>query len=95
MKLTLGKKRIDIMGWARSVTLEDGRAYRIYVKRGKRVRIPYKPRGQNIGYHWWADVYEQGGRSVAYLQVSKSLGVRGILREAGLIEQGDDNAEPA
>jgi hypothetical protein len=87
-KLKLGTKNVksfDSECWARTVTLEDGRQFRVFVNRGNRVRIPYKPRGQNIGYQWHADVYEVGGRRIAGFLVTKSLGVRGILKRAEII----------
>lgn len=84
-KLKLGPKQDKTFGWARTATLEDGRQFRVFVSRGKRVRIPYKPCGENIGYHWHADVYEVGKRHLDYFQIPKSLGVRGILKRAGVI----------
>lgn len=64
--------------------------YQVTMRRGQRVRIPYKPRGQNIGFKWIADVYrftERGGASkhVWGGEVNKSAGVRGILLAAGVV----------
>ena len=87
MKISLSEKRTSMSGWARTATLSDGRVFHVNVRKGKTVRIPYKPRGENIGFHWWAEVYEPAtkNRSRSF-RVSKSLGVRGILIDAGVIE---------
>ena len=87
MKISLSEKRTSMQGWARTATLADGRVFYVSVRRGKRVRIPYKPRVENVGFHWWAEVYEPAtkNRSRSF-RVSKSLGVRGILIDAGVIE---------
>lgn len=94
MKLLLEEKRLDDLGgWKRSVLIDrqtDGvENLRVSVisRRGKSVRIPYKPKGENRGYHWWGDVYDRdSARCLWSGRVAKSLGVRGILRRAELIE---------
>lgn len=73
-------------GWTRKVTFGDGRVFFVGVDRGKAVRIAFKPRGQNRGYWWWGFVRDERGRDVWSARVSKNLGVRGLLRRAGLIE---------
>ncbi len=92
MKLKLGEKRESSMGgmvtsWARDVTLEDGRVFQVSHFRGnRRIRIAYKPRGPGMyGWHWFARVKGEGV-DIEVGRVSKSLGCKGILREAGLIE---------
>lgn len=48
-------------GWARSVKVGD-QEFRVTVVRGKPVIIPYKPRGQNRGWHWYGSVYRAADR---------------------------------
>lgn len=72
-------------GWSRRCRIGDVE-YQVAVKRGKAVKIPYKPRGQNIGWHWHGTVYS-GGRCVWSGRVPKSLGVRGLLIEAGVFDE--------
>ena len=55
------------------------------VERGKRVRIAYKPRGRNIGYKWYGFVRDGKGHEIWSGLVTKSLGVNGVLKLAGLI----------
>lgn len=50
-----------------------------------RVRIAFKPRG-TYGRHWHAYVREPGGATIAEFRVPKSIGVHGILVDAGVIE---------
>lgn len=72
-----------------NVTLADGRKVHVAVEKGKRIRIPYKPRGHNIGWQWHGTVRltETNGRLriVFCDRVNGSCGVRGLLRSAGLI----------
>lgn len=91
MKIKLGEKHTSLRGWSRDATLEDGRMFRVSVTRGRRRRIAYKPRGQNIGFDWWAAVLqveltgESFPRTVKRFEqflVNKSNGVRGILKMA-------------
>lgn len=93
MRLILGDKKIDEQRgtWSRTVWIESDiegdlpRVLRIHHRRGKRVRIPYKPKGpEAYGFHWYAEVYESG-RCEFSERVGKSLGCRGILRLAGMI----------
>lgn len=86
MPVKLSPKNVSIRGWSRKATLDDGRVFWISVTRGKRVRIPFKPRGQNIGFHWHAHVQEYPKDHHWAGRVTKSLGVRGCLIEAGVIE---------
>ena len=88
---SLSPKNENFRGWSRIATLSDERQFYVSVTRGKRVRIPYKPRGQNIGFHWHATVTERNGKVRDAFRVPKSLGVRGILRHAGVIDNEDDN----
>ena len=70
-------------GWARKCRV-DGVDYHVAVKRGKSVIIPYKPRGKNRGWQWSATVY-QNGHCVWSGRVPGSIGVRGILIDAGIV----------
>lgn len=73
-------------GWWATATLEDGRAYRVGVERGRMVRIPFKPRGQNRGWEWEGHVMDQRtARTVWCGKVSGTIGVRGLLVAAGLL----------
>lgn len=78
--------------WSQELTL-DGRAYRVAIRRGNRVRIAFKPAGKNMGWQWIATVQrderrpEDDGarwRHVWDGEVTKSTGARGILIAAGL-----------
>lgn len=84
-KIELGPKRVHMFdGWHREVTV-DGVKYSVGVARGMPVRIRYKPRGQNIGFEWSGFVRDASAKTVWSGPVPKSLGVRGILIEAGLL----------
>lgn len=73
--------------WTRSVQLADGRVFHLSVRRGKRVRIPYKKRGQNVGYHWIGSVHTMPeGRVLFEGRVAKTAGVRALLSYAGVEE---------
>ena len=69
-------------GWYRNCKV-DGIEYQCSVKRGKSVRIPFKPRGQNRGFHWHGSVYS-GGKCLWAGRVPGSIGVRGLLIEADI-----------
>lgn len=81
------ERREDISGWARNVRVGE-QEYCVSVRRGKSVRIRYKPRGQNKGWHWHGSVYRIGNNAghVWTDRVPGSLGCRGLLIEAGVIE---------
>lgn len=68
-----------------SATLPDGRRFHLAVVRDKRVRIPYKPRGQNYGWTWAGYVRDVNGKVLASDRVQGSIGVRGLLELAGLV----------
>ena len=68
-----------------SVTFADGRKFHVGIERTKRVRIPYKPRGQNIGWRYAGWVRDANGKTLAADRVGGSLGVRGLLKMAGLL----------
>lgn len=70
-----------------ATALVNGVRYFTGVERGKRVRIAYKPRGENIGYHWRGFVNDKDGRCVWSGRVDKSCGVRTLLRFAGVVGQ--------
>ena len=73
-------------GWSRTVKIGD-QEYSCSVRRGKSVRIPYKPRGQNRGWHWHGAVFRIGTNSgeVWSDRVPGSIGCRGLLIEAGVL----------
>jgi hypothetical protein len=77
-------ERMD--GWSRNCRV-SGVDYSVSVRRGKSVRIPYKPRGQNRGWHWHGAVY-QNGQCLWSDRVPGSIGVRGLLLEAGVLTEG-------
>lgn len=77
-----GPKRVTMSGWSRTCRY-CGFDYHVSVQRGKSVRIAFKPRGQNRGWHWHGSVYREG-KCVWSGRVPKSLGVRGLLKEAGV-----------
>jgi hypothetical protein len=68
-----------------SVTFDDGRKFFVGVERAKRVRIAFKPRGQNWGWRYYGFVNDATGKCVAGDTVPGSLGVRGLLKLAGLL----------
>lgn len=67
-----------------TVLFADGRQFFLGVEKTKRVRIPYQPRPHNYGWKRTGFVRE-GGRTVMSDWVPGSIGVRGLLRMAGLI----------
>jgi hypothetical protein len=81
----LTDKRESMSGWSRSARVGD-RDYIVSVQRGKAVRIAYKPRGKNRGWRWNGSVYQQGGGYVWSGRVAGSIGVRGLLIEAGVLQ---------
>lgn len=81
------EKRENLFGeWSRVCTV-DGQEYSVFMRKGKFVRIPYKPRGKNHGWHWHGVVYQKDKGQIWTGRVPKSIGVRGILLCAGLIEE--------
>jgi hypothetical protein len=78
----LGPKTESMSGWSRKCRV-NGVDYHVSVRRGRSVRIAYKPRGQNRGWHWHGTVYADG-RQLWADRVTKSIGVRGLLRCAGV-----------
>lgn len=74
-------------GWSRKVRV-SGVDYWVGVRGSKRVRIPYKPRGQNIGWTWIGWVREAGtGRELLWGRCNGNLGARGLLKRAGVLEE--------
>ena len=69
------------MGWSRKVEYQ-GAVYYCSVYAGMRVRIPYKPRGQNIGYRWYCNVVRENERSLYNGPCNKSTGCRGMIEYA-------------
>src|SRR5262245_35862128 len=75
------EQRVDLFDdWSRCCRV-DGIEYSVFVKRGKSVRIPYKPRGQNKGWQWNGVVYS-AGKQIWAGRVPGSIGVRGLLLRA-------------
>ncbi len=70
--------------WHRNVIV-NGWRYTCGVEKGKRVRIRFKPQGQNVGNEWWGIVRDQACRVVWSGKVGRTLGVRGLLIRAGLL----------
>jgi len=79
-------------GWSRNVEV-DGVRYQCAISQGKRVRIAFKPRGENIGYQWHGSVYgpEKQWHFGHLDGVTKSTGCKGLLRLAGIIENTGEN----
>lgn len=77
-----GPKSETWNGWNRACKY-NGVEYRVSVARGRRVRIPYKPRGRNIGWKWQGAVYTVN-RCLWSGEVPGSIGVRGLLTYAGV-----------
>lgn len=67
----------------------DGVQHRVSNERGKRVRIAFKPRGQNIGWHWHGSVFGPDGGRIYGQRVNKSTGPYRLLLDAGVIEHVD------
>lgn len=70
-------------GWARQVTV-DGVLYWVGVETGKRVRIPFKPRG-TYGYQWHGYCRDAAGKYLYRAQVTGSTGARWLLEAAGVV----------
>lgn len=82
-----GPERETVSGRYRNVLIGEAR-YFLGVERGRPVRIPYKPCGENRGHKWNGFVRNSEGRTLWAGEVSKSQGYRGLLKCAGLIEAG-------
>jgi hypothetical protein len=80
----LAPKLEKMDGWSRRCRV-NGVEYHVSVQRGRSVRIAYKPRGQNRGWHWHGSVYSDG-KCLWSDRVPKSIGVRGLLLDAGVIQ---------
>lgn len=94
MPLILGPKSENMFGgWSRKATL-NGIEYTVSMRRGKMVRIPYKPRGKNKGWQWHGAVWKANG-CVWSDKVTKSTGVRGMLAAAGLLGEPTDESQTA
>jgi hypothetical protein len=80
-------EKIEAMfgGWRRGCKVGDTE-YCVVMRRGKSVRIPYKPRGKNRGWQWHGEVYSNG-RCIWSGRVPGSLGVHGILVDAGIVDE--------
>lgn len=84
------EKRSAIGRWSRTVRVGD-QEYSCSVRETKRVRIAFKPRGENWGWQYEGAVFRIGtnqGR-VWCDRVSGSIGCRGLLLAAGVIQKED------
>jgi hypothetical protein len=86
-------ERHESMSGRYATVLVDGVRYFTGVERGKRARIAYKPRGENVGYHWRGFVNDNQGRCVWSGRVDKSCGVRRLLRFAGVVAVVEQDGE--
>jgi hypothetical protein len=78
------RETVDGSRW-RTVKIGDA-LYQVGVMRGStRIRIAYKPRGQNMGYHWYGIVRDAKGKTLYDVRVGKGAGLLGILHDAGLV----------
>ena len=83
MSISYGPRTVHEFGWSQTVEVA-GVTYECVIRRGKRVKIAYKPRGHNIGHRWEGRVYE--GEKMLFLGlVRQSLGCRGLLKLAGVL----------
>lgn len=86
--ILIGARRpMSFGGWSQMVCVAD-RLYVVGVEPGKRVRIAYKPRGKGAyGYQWLGFVRsaDDGKRVYWRDDVPGSLGVRGLLTDAGVL----------
>ena len=71
-------------GWSRRVRVGETE-YVAGVERGRKVRIAFKPSGQNVGWRYHGFVRDARGREVWSDNVCGTLGARGLLRRAGLL----------
>lgn len=75
------------LGWSAIATTEAGEEYRVLMSPGRRIRIPYKPRGEGShGYEWWGTVSHPKNGIVWHGRVNGSTGVRWMMEAAGLVE---------
>jgi hypothetical protein len=81
-------KRETMRGWSRVARVGD-QDYQVSVSRGKAVRIAYKPRGKNRGWQWQGAVYANGHCLWAD-RVAGSIGVRGLLMNAGVVTSSSE-----
>lgn len=86
--ILIGQRRVsDWGGWSQSVFAGD-RLFVSSVRPGKRVRIPFKPRGPGAyGHQWIGRIHtiDDGARIEWEDTVGGSIGVRGLLRHAGVL----------
>lgn len=82
---TDGPWRLTVQGKHAEAQLADGRVVRVSVVRDRRVRIPYKPRGKNWGWTYVGYVWDGDGKRLLCESVGGSIGVRGLLKLAGLL----------
>jgi hypothetical protein len=73
--------------------LDDGRVFHVCIQRNRRVRIPYKPRG-TFGWTYTGTVRDAAGKVLVADRVAGSLGVRGLLRLAYLLEPEKPSIPP-
>lgn len=79
------ERRVGKFGGAYWKVYVNGVLYQVARERGSRpIRIMYKPRGENIGYHWFGAVRDNRGRDLWTGRVLKSTGPLTMLHDAGL-----------
>jgi hypothetical protein len=61
------------------------KVYYAGVERGRSVRIAFKPRGENRGFHWHGFVRDEQGKTLVGDRVAKSTGLAHLLELAGLV----------
>jgi hypothetical protein len=79
--ILIGRRRVGQWGgWRQEVVVGD-RRYMCVVEMGRRVRIPYKPIGKNIGHKWIGRVYntDDGARFTWSELIPGTLGVHGLI----------------
>lgn len=86
MKVKLGpKKERDFPpGWSRLVIV-DGQGFKVGIRSMGRVKLMYRPRG-SYGHVWEGYVYAV--RCLFSGDVRGSIGARGLLKLAGVMEEG-------
>jgi len=91
----IGQRRPSTWGgWSQMVCVGD-RLYMVSMRTGKRIRIPYKPRGPGAyGHQWIGRVHSiDDGKRIEWEDiVGGSIGVRGLLRYADILTDTGDNA---
>lgn len=85
-----GERREGIGKWSRTVRVGE-QEYACSVRQTKRVRIAFKPRGENWGWQYEGAVYRIGSNHglVWCDRVGGTIGCRGLLIAAGILVKED------